>query len=415
MATVKFEVGNDGPDPVTDATVLVSGLDTLTVNNVTVSKGTWAPPVWTVGMLGLGQTATITLDVSNFTEEEVVIAVEIASANEDPNDSNNISAFIVGMDPIPATFSLYPRLALQEYGAVTLFLDEATSQVIGNTSSTYYKSAFHVESALAVWPDIGNQGFWIYDGRAGNLIQVNDGVSFYAQASFSPSGDKILIQHDTGQVTVPIIYNRAGQRIMEPEIESGSGLVMMGENDLVYAKWQSDGIYWHDLVGSNEMRLLLFSDVTLNRMLYSDGQDFWFLNDSSGVYSIAKFDMNTEEVSMQEVPGYVQNFSVVGNLMVVTFESAFKVGVYDLDACTLLKEYSFDPSMYSPHGAVTPSGHVVTFWAQNPPEGGAPAVNYAVYALDDLNTPIETGLTGQDFNTYQGYQQTFLAAPVLEP
>lgn len=418
MTRVSIAVGNDGPDEANDITVSFVGLEELTVTTPTLSQGSWQSPTWSVGRLPVGSSATIDMEVTNDGESEVTITALAGSENVDDNLGNNIYEQIIPVTPPPPpepTFSLYPRLSFQEYSTVTLQLDSETSVPLTGTSSVYSRGAVHVESALAVWPDMTSDGFWIFDGRAGTLVQVNDGVYYYQQASFSPSGDKILIPHLDGSVAVPRIYNRSGQLLSTLDIQSNSGFVMGGENDLVYAKYQGDGIYWHDMFTGYEMRLFLFTDVTLNRFIHSNGIDVWFLNDVSGVYSLGKFDGNTEEFTMQALPGYVQNYSIHNGIIVITFQESATVGVYDLATCQVLKEIQFDPSVYSPHISIDSSGNVVVFWAENPPEGGAPAVNYEMYTAGNYDSPAESGLTGQDFNTYQGYGQPFLAPPVIRP
>lgn len=415
MTKVKLQVGNAGPDPVEDAKLTFTGLDALSVSTPAVSQGTWEAPVWEIGTLEMDSTATIDMDVTNQGEEEVSIEASISSSNEDPNLSNNVYSKMIPVfveEEEKAPFSLGPRIEFQAWENPFLYTSDGDAIDLGKCGDPYSKAIVHRGSNVAVWPDGDTSGFWIFNGKTGEKKLIDDGISFDGPPTFSPSGERFLVPHYSGSTTVARIYDVQGNLVRESQT-AGSNYIMAGEEEFIYDKKNSIGTYLHQQYG-DEVLLFEFNDIPHNRFLHSDGQDIWVLGADGGNYSIVRFDMSTEEIRQVSVPGYIQIFDIHERKMLVTFEGPPAVILYDMDTCQEIKNFTdgvFD--LYGPHGSFDSSGRVVIFAGIQ--DGGAPEIHYSVFDNGDYDNYVETGKTGQDYNTYQGYHQIFMSDPLVKP
>lgn len=145
MSAVKFNLKNNGPNNSNHTYVSFEGLDTLTIESITPSKGTMRDNVWTVGALDLGETVSLTITATPRKGYSSYVKAKAYGDKADLNMSNNYAEFVAddgndgGNSPSCEAQFVYDRDSGLDYLKFSIKTsDEIVYHNEGMTSLFYY-------------------------------------------------------------------------------------------------------------------------------------------------------------------------------------------------------------------------------------------------------------------------------------
>ena len=98
---IYLRVGNIGPRQSVGTKVTFTGLEQLEVVSSAFSIGSFnaSSGVWSIGLLNVGDEHELELSVENETSSTVVVEASISGKYLDPDISNNVEVFKIGVIP----------------------------------------------------------------------------------------------------------------------------------------------------------------------------------------------------------------------------------------------------------------------------------------------------------------------------
>lgn len=176
MSTTKIVVKNHGPSKSKATYVSFQGFETVDVNKITPSVGSFINPVWTIGELAVGAEVEIEIDaVPRLGSISNTITAKCYSSTKDANLSNNTVSFEVtagGMGGCPV------KLDLGDTGHIQFSVKTVSASQMVYNDGYHYMFAHNIDG-------IDNVGDFVSDEIPPALDSFNIVAEFYGEDDYS--------------------------------------------------------------------------------------------------------------------------------------------------------------------------------------------------------------------------------------
>lgn len=223
MSAVKFNLKNNGPNNSNATYVSFEGLDTLTIESITPSKGTMRDNVWTVGALDLGETVSLTITATPREGYASHVKAKAYGDKADLNMSNNYAEFVAddgndngnsasceaqfvydrdsGLDYLKFSIKTSDEIVTHSEGMASLFYydiynpDNQVGEFIGGIPDDL--EAFSIN----VYGDNGNVSPFYEIEVDGFVSNEDDSVTTYVRKPSTPLNHADLFDHVSDMAT----------------------------------------------------------------------------------------------------------------------------------------------------------------------------------------------------------------------